>query len=334
MSWTSVDEDETAGLSAAACGSPAASQWLIGGSTATGRSSIIVLANPSQQPTTVRLEVFGAEGPVDSAATSAITIEPESATAIDLASLSVDNPSPAVLVRSEGSAVSAFMQHSIIRGLEPGGIDTIAGQPAATTDQTFVGVPLSGRTSANVDADGSDVQPTLRLASAEDTVASIEFSSPGISPTTTDVPLTAGTVIDLNLAGLPEGDYTIDIQSDAPVAAGVRSLPTEGSVAADFVWMAPSRTIDGAVTVDARPRGHDRELVIYNASDEAQIIEVDGSEHELGVGGLFSMELGQEPVVVQGTGIRASVIVSDEDLIAGYSVQPAPPAAAAVTVEY
>ncbi|MGO1392945.1 DUF5719 family protein [Agrococcus casei] len=334
MSWTSADDAEIAGLSGAACTSPAASQWLVGGATTTGRSSIIVLANPSEQPTTVRLEVFTTEGPADSAANSAITIEPGTATAIDLASLSVDNASPAVLVRSEGSAVAAFMQHSIIRGLEPGGIDTISGQPAATTDQTFVGVPLSGRTSANVDGDGSDVQSTLRLVAAEDTVVRIEFSSPGTNPTTTEVPLAAGTVIDMDLSALPEGDYTIDIQSDAPVAAGMRSLPADGSVVADFVWLSPSRTIDGEVTVDARPRGHDRELVVYNASDDTQVIEVDGTEHELVAGALFSMELGQDPVVLRGSGIRASVVMTDDGLIAGYSVQPAPPAAAAVTVEY
>ena len=151
------------------------------------------------------------------------------------------------------------------------------------------------------------MQSTLRLVAAEDTVVRIEFSSPGTNPTTTEVPLAAGTVIDMDLSALPEGDDTIDIQSDAPVAAGMCSLPADGSVVADFVWLSPSRTIDGEVTVDARPRGHDRELVVYNASDDTQVIEVDGTEHELVAGALFSMELGQDPVVLRGA---ASALLS------------------------
>lgn len=333
MSWTQVDEQDIAGFADAACIAPAASQWLVGGSTTTGRSSIIVLANPSEQVTTVRLEVFSAEGVVDAAATSAITIEPGSATAIDLASLSVDNESPAVFVRSEGSAVAAFMQHSIIRGLEPGGIDTVTGQPAASTDQTFVGVPLSGRTSANVE-DAGDVQSTLRLVADSDTVARIEFRTPGQQPAQTEVPLTAGTTVDMNLADLPAGQYTIDIQSDVPVAAGLRTLPAEGDVGADLAWLTPSRTIDGTFTIDARPRGHDRELVILNATDEEQVIIVDGDEQTLAAGALFSTELGEDPVVVEGEGMRASVAVEYVDIAGGFALQPAPAASTTVTVEY
>lgn len=334
MSWTEAEDAEVAGYSDSACTAPAATQWLVGGSTTTGRSSIIVLANPGQQATTARIAVYGADGSVDVAATSAITLDAGTATAIDLAALSVDNLAPVVEVTSDNSSVAAFMQHSIIRGLEPGGIDTIGAQPSASTDQTFVGVPLSGRTSANADGDASDVQSTLRLVATEDGVARITFSTPGETPATTEVALSAGQVADMQLADLPAGEYTIDIQSEVPVAAGVRVLPTSGSVSADMAWLTPSRTIDGTVTIDPRPLRNDRELVVYNPSDEAAVLVIDGTEHEIAAGGLFSMEFGREPVVMEANGMRAAIVVRGESIAGGYSVQPAPSAAAQITVEY
>ena len=334
MAWTEADESEIAGFADSACTAPAATQWLVGGSTTTGRSSIIVLANPGEQPTTARVAVYGSDGSVDIAATTAIALEAGSATAIDLASLSVDNASPVVEVSSDNASVAAFMQHSIIRGLEPGGIDTIGAQASAGTNQTFVGVPLGGRTSANVDGDGSDVQPALRLLATDDTVARISFATPGQSPTITEIPLEAGRVVDMQLSDLPKGEYTIDVQSDAPVAAGVRVLPTSGPVSADFAWLTPSRTIDGAVTIDPRPLRNDRELVVFNPGDEPALLVVDGTEHTIEPGGLFSMEFAKEPVVLEAHGMRAAVIVRGEGIAGGYAVQPAPSAAAAVTVEY
>jgi hypothetical protein len=59
-----ADAQDYTGFAAANCAEPSGSIWLVGGSTAVGRLTLLTLANPSQVDATVELTIAGANGPV------------------------------------------------------------------------------------------------------------------------------------------------------------------------------------------------------------------------------------------------------------------------------
>ena len=127
-----ADAPDYTGFAAAACAEPSGSIWLVGGSTAVGRTTLLTLANPSPVDATVALTILSASGPVNAPGMSGIVVKAGAQRVIPLAGFAPDVDSPVVHVVSRGGQVVAALQQSIVRGLDAGGVDLVgaAGDPA------------------------------------------------------------------------------------------------------------------------------------------------------------------------------------------------------------
>ncbi len=154
------------GLATASCAAPASDEWLVAGATTLGRTSILVITNPSAVEATVDLDVIGSSGPVASGGEHGIRLAPDEQRVIPLNGLAVDLDAPVVHVHSTGGRVAASIEQTIVRALTPGGVDwSGAQQPSEqlaipgvrVTDQSAL-LPIDVS-----ETDHADVQPVVRL---------------------------------------------------------------------------------------------------------------------------------------------------------------------------
>ncbi|MEO7349974.1 MAG: DUF5719 family protein, partial [Terrimesophilobacter sp.] len=72
----SVEGQETVGFAASECVKPSSDSWLVGGSTITGRTTLLSLNNPSKVNATVRVTIYSENGLVDAVGTEGIVVPP------------------------------------------------------------------------------------------------------------------------------------------------------------------------------------------------------------------------------------------------------------------
>lgn len=213
------------GVAAAGCQSPGISQWLVGGSTELGTSTRLVLQNPSRTPATVTITVWGAGGELDLAGPATYLVPPSSQVSTLIEGLAAEQRRIAVHVSSTGALVTAYLQHNVLDGLTPRGVDFVVPGDEPATAQTLVGLAV----------EASDI--------SDAGVASLRLLAPGESGGTASirvlgadgqhvlrgaetVDLAAGEVTDVSLSGLPAGRYSVVVQSDVPVVAGAQTTRT------------------------------------------------------------------------------------------------------------
>ncbi|MCY7411684.1 MAG: DUF5719 family protein, partial [Salinibacterium sp.] len=121
----SVDAGDYVGLLTSGCALASGDSWLVGGSTAVGRTTLLTLSNPSEVPATVMIEMFGERGAIVAPGTSGIVVAPQGQRVLSLAGFRPGVQSPVVHVTSTGGQVVANLQQSIVRGLEPSGMDIV-----------------------------------------------------------------------------------------------------------------------------------------------------------------------------------------------------------------
>ncbi len=259
-----INTDEFAGLSTAECTAPSGSTWLAGGATSVGRTTLILLANPTDVPAVVSVQVFGEAGQVTAPGMEGIAVGAGAQRVVSLAGFAPNLVSPVLHVQSTGGQVVATLEQSTVRGITPGGIDFVGSTPAPALTTVLPGVVVTG-TEATQALQGQtgydDLQTTLRvyLPSAKPTTASITVLAE--NGTVTGKPITAdlqpGSVTDLPLDQLSDGDYTVIVTSAVPVLASVRVSTAAGPTAVkpaaagdtDFAWITPAALLTTSVLV-------------------------------------------------------------------------------------
>src|SRR4051794_31356489 len=108
---------DVAGLAVTGCAEGAASSWLLAGATDTGRSSLLLLANPSDVAADVDLALYTSEGPVQAPGLQDIAVGARSQRVLSLAGYAPGQSQLAVQVQSRGGLVTAALEHTIVRGL-------------------------------------------------------------------------------------------------------------------------------------------------------------------------------------------------------------------------
>ena len=256
----SVSTDDFAGLSSAACTAASGETWLAGGATATGRTTLLLLANPTDVASVVTLHIFGEAGPVTAPGMDGITVAARSQRVLSIAGFAPGLASPVVHVTSTGGQIVASLEQSTVRGVTPGGIDFIGGQAQPGTTAVIPGVVVSGTSALQSDIGASgyeDLQSTLRLFAPGTRAAKVtitilnEDGTVTGKPTSASVP--AGDVNDLALDSLSDGSYTIVVTSKVPIVASVR-VSTAGSASApsgttDFAWATAAPLLDAGSIV-------------------------------------------------------------------------------------
>ena len=128
------------GLVAQSCQAPVSEGWLVGGSTTTGRQGVVSLANPGSVPATVDLELYGSSGEISAPGARGILIQPGERRVFSLAGLAPGESSPVIRMVSAGTPVSMTLHTSLIRGLDPDGMDLVGLQDAPSVARYLPGL--------------------------------------------------------------------------------------------------------------------------------------------------------------------------------------------------
>ncbi|WP_280802982.1 DUF5719 family protein [Aurantimicrobium minutum] len=227
--YQQTSSDELSGLATAACSEPANDSWLVGGSTDLGRTTLLMLANPTGVTATVTFEIFGESGYIDAVSQEGIIVLPGEQRIVSLAAFAPDVVEPVVHVHSVGGQILASMQHSVTRKLQPSGVDWVSPGAGPNTSQVFPGVFLMGATKQDEDEHGavqSDLEPTVRVLvpGTQDAEVNLKLISETGETQAITTRVRAQTTLQLPFTDVADGTYTVIVTSDQPVVAGVRTL--------------------------------------------------------------------------------------------------------------
>lgn len=356
-------QSDLAGLAAAPCSEATSESWLVGGGTTTGRTTFVVLDNPSGVSSTVDLAISGEDGAVSAPGASGINVPAGSRRVLSLAGLAPDLSSPAIHVQSRGGQVVATLEQSTVRGLLAGGVDVVVPAAAPATTLTMTGLRVDTQAAAQpapaegeAPAEGTDGAagsgPGADVGTDPDRSTAVRILVPGaddadvsvsVAPedgtdgtgTTFTVEADGGRVTDFPVSGLTDGRYAVTVQSSVPVAAAVRTVSgaAEGG-ATDFAWLPASGTLtrDALVSVPAGPAPL---LHVRNPGDAEATVTArptDGSEPvaltvPAGAEVSASVAAGRTYLLEGSAGLTATVTLAEPGRSAALPVVPVLPAA-------
>ena len=348
---------------------------LVGGATTVGRTTLLLLANPTEVPSRVSLEIFGEDGQVSAPGMSGIEVPANGQRVLSLAGFAPGLVSPVVHVTARGGRVAAALQHSIVRGLDAVGVETVGGGADPDASVVVPGVRIVdtvGTNRASALADWQDVGPVVRLVVPGETAgrATVRVvpETEGAVGTSFDVRLEPGTVTEMPLdAGAPEGGegavgdeadahgltdgtYTVYVDADVPLVAGVRAStavdsgvePAPDAIldapASDLAWFAGAPRLD-ADTLVVVPDGPAPQLSIVNptTSDvEFGLASLDGSPpttFTVPAGGSLSAPISPGSYLVSGVRkLAIAVTFAAPGELASFVLSPARPVAGPIVV--
>ncbi len=273
--------ESLAGLAVAACAEAVSDAWLVGGSTDVGRTSLVLLSNPSTVVATVDLTVYGEAGQVIAPGSTGILVQPGSQRIVSLAGLAPNLRTPVVHVASHGGQVAASLQQSIVRGIEPGGVDILGPSAGPGRTQRIAGLLVTNQAAAAAtDSSGiADDIPSVRILVPGDTAATVQLGvvsesgqQVGIESdegkpagSSVQVEIQPGIGTDVPLAGLAPGAYSVELRSDQPIVAAAQA-PSVGTAGKDFALFAASGTLADDFLVAVAP-GPGPALHLVNTGD-------------------------------------------------------------------
>lgn len=329
-----LSADDLSGFAASACRPPSMESWVVGGAGTTGSNDVLLIANPGAVTATVTLTEYGSAGGTHS---SELVVPAGTQSAVPLAAGSAGESSPVVKVTSSGAPVRAALQSSLIRVLDPVGIDVQDAIPQPQQAFSLLGV----RAVVGSDDDDNASTAVRLLAPDADATVTLQPRSAANGSTVGDpktVKLRAGQVGSVNFSALKPGLYAIDVTSTSPVVAA--AWQTTGTArGSDFAWMTPAPEITGS-TAFAVADGPSPQLHLQNASDQATTVElapVDGGAAQrvvLQPGGAATVAVSASTTYTlsSATAVRAAVVYFGAGKLAGYPVWATDAAAAPITV--
>lgn len=324
---TALADEDLSGLAASACREPSTESWLIGGTVETGTSDIVILSNPGDVTATATITVFGVEQ------SSTKTLVPAGTQlAVPLSSVAAGLQQPVVRVTAAGAPVRAVLQSSLIRTLDPSGIDLQDTAGAPRTDLTFAGVQVL------TESPDSAVTVLRLMATEQATQATITIRSEGEEVQEMTVPLDAAIPAEVNLDGLKTGMYSVEIAAEAPVVGAVRQITGIG-VGADFSWMTPAPELSGDVLV-AVPEGPRPRIHLVNSADTQAAVTLTptagGAAEEIAVpaGGSVAVDVTEDATysISTDTPLHAAIVLAGPNAMAGWPIWPGAATQDAVTV--
>ena len=292
-----INTEALAGLAAAACTDPGNDLWLVGGSTEIGRTTLVTLANPTDVTATVTLEVFSEKGYIDSVSTEGIIVLPGEQRIISLAGYAPDVIAPVVRVMSNGGQVLANLQQSVTRTLAPSGVEWVAPGSGLATQQIIPGVFVAGQAEHDRSEVGnvvSDLEPAIRVVvpGEKDSKVTVTLLSSTGKSVEYSANLKAKKVVQLPLAGIADGTYTVIITGQEPLVAGIRTIqgadtgaaapavtdpaapvvPATAETGGDFTWLSSTSFLTDQILVPV-PVGPAPTVTFYNpANRTAEVI--------------------------------------------------------------
>lgn len=339
-----VSSGDVAGLAAAECVEARAETWLVGGSTDTGRTTLLTLTNPGAVAATVGITVYSQEGAVDAPGAEGIVVQPGSEVNYSLAGFAPGLASPVVRVVSVGGSVVANLQQTTVRILEPGGVDIVGPSAAPATDIVIPGMVVRGHELVEEQAGApgfEDITPVLRLFVPGEKPASASITvtpDDGGDPVGVNFDLPAGQVSEFPFEHYEDGNYTVSVNSDVPLVAGARTSTVGESGGSDFAWLESAEVMRKHALVCVGS-GADATLHLVNPADTDALVTVEadgGAADTVTVPAGGTVTLPAEPSTSYRLGgfevLRVAVSYVGDGLLSGFTVSPTGPAAKPITV--
>jgi hypothetical protein len=347
----SAAQGDFTGLAAAECREASGDTWLVGGSTTTGRTTLLTMSNPGSVIATVTATIYTENGQVTAAGTDGIVVPPGSQRVLSLAGFAPGAVSPIVRVQSTGSQIVANLQQSVVRTLMPGGVDVIGATTSPAKLTVIPGLVLSTMDAIESQANQpgyDDLAPVLRFLVPGTQQAKTEISivpESGTAKTVvTKLTLAPGKVTELPLGGFTEGSYTISIRSDVPLLAAARTSLYDAAVATgntDFAWFAAAPAVKKEALV-AVAEGPSPMLHLANPGVADVVVKLSqkggsaaaGSSVTVPAGGALAVPVQARTTYELGgfASLMVSVSYSGEGALAAFTVSPTGPAAQAIKV--
>ena len=226
------------GLTTAPCAQPGAMSWIVGGSIAAGSSAELRLTNPGATPATVKVNLYGSIGRLSLPSNGEVTVPAGGSSSLVLETKGSQDPRIAVSIEADGGSVVPTLVTESLDGETPAGTDVITPGAAPATDLVVPGVEIVEPATqgevpdAKTGADSSDT-PAVRIVNpgqAPATVSVTMLGKDGAHPLAgaQSVTIDAGSVFDIQLAGVAAGTYGVQVTSSAPVGAAVRMVRSGG----------------------------------------------------------------------------------------------------------
>lgn len=372
-----VDAADFRGLAAAACAEPSGSIWLVGGAMTVGRTTLLLLANPTEVPSQVSLRMFGEDGEISAPGMSGIDVPANGQAVLSLAGFAPGVESPIVHVTARGGRVIADLQQSIVRGLDAVGVETTGAGADPAENLVVPGVRIAdtvGTNRASALADWQDVGPVIRLTVPGDVGGKVTVrlvpETPGAVGTSFELDAEPGVVTELPLDsgapedgasdgegtetdahGLQDGVYTVFVDAEIPVVAGVRAStavdtgtePAPDAILdapdSDLAWFAAAPPLDDE-TLIVVPNGPSPYVSIVNPTDavsEVEFVSANGDEEPARVsipaGGSVSLAVAPGSYRLSGAeGLSVAVTFAGPGALASFVVSPARPVAGPLVV--
>jgi hypothetical protein len=349
--WQQIASGDFVGAASAECIEPSDESWLVGGSTATGRTTLLSIVNPGEVVATVDISLYAESGEIAAPGASGIAVPPRTEQIYSLAGFGPDLASPVVRVVSAGGQVVATLQQSTVRTLQPGGIDYVSTSVSPTDSLVIPGIAIADHEALDAAVAGEDfldLRPALRLFVPGEKQGHVTVTMSKAADATTvgaaveavdiDVTLQAGRVTELPLGDYESGTYTASITADVPVVAGVRIATVGTAGANDFAWLPAAAPLRGETLVAvangtaptlnlANPGDAEIDVVIKDRAGASTTVTVPASGAVVvpaAPGGVYSLS-GFET-------LYATVSFAGDGTIAAHTVSPRGPTSAPITI--
>ncbi len=238
-SWT-IQTKSKKWTSAVTCAPGATTSWFVGGTANVTSQGKIILANSGLSDAVAALTAFSENGPSE-----AINVTVKALTEKEIRIDSLQPGSDRLVVRVDvvSGRLTSFMTDERVRGLNNIGGDYVSPISVPKNELKIAGLPASF-------GDTSKVTHTLRVMSTDnvDTNLSVEvISRDGVFvPVSLDsIPINAGEVVDVPLAGLElgKGSFGVKVSASSPIVAGILTEVRSGAIS-DFMWSSASPSFD------------------------------------------------------------------------------------------
>ena len=270
------------GLAAANCQLPSNDIWLVGGSTTTGREALLILRNTTQVDSTVNLQIFSEAGSVEAPGLNGIAVVAGKTTVVPLAGMVPKTKSFVTHVSANGGAVAAWIQQRTVRGLSAAGVDYVSPSASFAKQQVIPGIFIRGSAQAaklmTANADYTDLVPVLRVFVPGKSNATVTAQIVGADSKTFGTvvrsTVNGGSVSDIEIPGLKDGNYLALISADVEVQSSIRLSRVTATSAPDFTWIPAAEKFSGKRNITAPSAGISK-LCIYNdKTGQVDVLEV------------------------------------------------------------
>lgn len=305
------------GLAATNCQLPSNDLWLLGADTTTGREALLILRNTSEVDATVSLEIFTEAGAIEAPGLNGIAVVAGKSTVIPLSGVVPKTKSFMTHVSAKGGAIAAWIQQRTVRGLSAGGVDYISPSTQFAKNLVVPGIFIRGSKIAakliEANANYKDLTPIIRVFVPGEQQATVTVQVAGANAKTFGTvvreTIKPGTVMDLEIPGLKDGDYVAVVSADVNIQASVRLSRVSSGTAPDFTWIPAAEKFTGKRKITAPGIGISK-LCVYNEKTGAIEVSV------LAPGATFSFIGSQNPLyanlIVDVDGTVANVSVLDQ----------------------